>query len=76
MTTPLTALLLIKLFLFVGICISLSTCSWPKVKIAGDEYLIAPLPREGAITVPNSAKGSGSGSSGVDSSKANQQKQP
>lgn len=66
MANPLTAPLLIKLSLLAGICIFLSTCSWPKVKIAGNEYLISPLSRESTVTMPNSTKGSGSDSKGIE----------
>lgn len=65
-----------KPFIIIATLILFIGCSWPKVKIAGDEYLISLLPRESTVTLPNSTKGSGSGNSSVDSSKANQQKQP
>ena len=45
---------------------SLVSCSWPKVKIAGDEYLLAPMPGSYPVSTSTSGKDSGSGSSNVE----------
>lgn len=49
------------------IVLLLAGCSWPKVEIAGDEYLFSPIPPGESISLPDSTggSGSGSGSSGI-----------
>ncbi len=54
---------MIKVFLLTGILILFIGC-WPKVKIAGDEYIIVPGPLHGGNVAipPKSKEDSGSGS--------------
>lgn len=35
-------------------------CSWARVKVAGDEYLLSPFPPGKTMTVPTSTSGSAS----------------
>lgn len=70
MTTP-----TIKIFFLTGVLIFFVGCSWPKVKIAGDEYIIVPAPHGGSVAIPpksteDSGSGSDSGSKGVKPQKA------
>ncbi|MFY9271110.1 MAG: hypothetical protein WAO55_15310 [Candidatus Manganitrophaceae bacterium] len=49
-----------KQFFFISaILLFLAGCSWPRVKIAGDEYLLAPAP--GSHPVPTSTSGGATG---------------
>lgn len=54
-----------KVFFLLGLFVLFLGCAWPKVKVAGDDYLLSPLPQESTITLPHSTGGSGSGSNGV-----------
>jgi len=41
-----------KISLFIGVLILFIGCSWPKVKIAGDEYIIVLPPHGGNVAIP------------------------
>ena len=61
---------MMKVFVITGFLIIFVGCSWPKVKIGGDEYIIVPAPHGGNVAIPpkstkDSVSGSDSGSKGV-----------
>jgi hypothetical protein len=51
-----------------------STCTWPRAKIAGDEYLLSPVAPGKTMTVPTSTKGTGSSSNSTGTINQSQQK--
>lgn len=54
-----------KVFYLGGILILIGGCTWPIVKVGGNDYLLSPFPPEQPVTLPQSASGSGIGSSGI-----------
>ena len=69
-----------KISLFIGVLILFIGCSWPKVKIGGDEYIIVPAPHGGNVAIPpksteDSVSGSDSGSKGVKPQKSDNSKE-
>ena len=55
----------IKACFLIGVIILFTGCSWPKIKVAGDEYLFSPVPQGHSITSPHSTSGSGSASKSI-----------
>ena len=70
-----------KISLLTGVLILFIGCSWPKVKIAGDEYIIVLPPHGGNVAIPpksteDSVSGSTSDSKGVKPQKADNGNKP